>query len=305
MENLGKTPRSGPEGNNKPLDTLSTRSRGWCVTYNNWETHQPDAWDKIQLLGDYGCIAKEVGENGTPHIQGFLYFANKKQKGKLCKDFPKANFIPANGTPAQNRIYIFGNYTKGDKHKPLNETAIEWGECPKQGQRTDLDEIKNQIVAGKKVDEIVLETPMVYHQYGRTLEKIEQIVLRKQFRKEMTKGYWYFGKTGVGKSKKCFEGYNPETFYVKSLTEDFWDGYTGQETVILNEFRGQIPFSEMLDLCDWTPKFVKIKGKPPVPFLAKKIIVTSALSPQEVYHRSLEHNDKMEQFTRRFEIIEM
>lgn len=307
MPTLGKTPRSSPEGNTEPLDVPpSHRSRAWCVTYNNWRDHQPDAWDKIQLLGDYGCIAPEEGEqNGTPHIQGYLYFENKKQKGKLIKDFPKASFRPAFGSAEQNRTYIFGNYTKGDKFKPLNPEAIEWGTMPKQGKRTDLDEIKQEILDGKSVDEIVLETPMVFHQYGRTLERIEQIVLRKQYRKEMTKGFWYFGKTGVGKSKKCFEGYDPETFYVKNLNEDFWDGYRGQETVILNEFRGQIPFSEMLDLCDWTPKFVKIKGKPAVPFLAKTIIVTSALSPQEIYHRSLEHNDKMEQFTRRFEIIEM
>lgn len=181
----------------------------------------------------------------------------------------------------------------------------EFGIKPQQGHRTDLDFMKNRIMQGEKLCDIVLDNPMIYHQYGRTLEKIQDIKNRKLFRNVMTKGIWYWGKTGIGKSAKAFENFNPDTFYVKNVEEEFWDGYDGHKTVIINEFRGQIKFSELLDLCDWTPKYVKIKGKAPVPFLAETIIITSALHPNEVYAQSLHRNDRMEQFDRRFNVIEL
>lgn len=40
----------------------------------------------------------------------------------------------------------------------------------------------------------------MYHQYGRTLNAVEDITLRQKYRKWMTEGIWIYGKTGVGKS---------------------------------------------------------------------------------------------------------
>lgn len=196
-----------------------------------------------------------------------------------------------------------GSYTNGQKVKEPNPEFVEFGVLPKQGKRTDLDEIKDQIMNGKKVDDIALENPEMYHQYGRTLNKLEDIALRKRFRNWTTKGYWLYGGTGIGKSHVAFKNYNPDTHYVKNLNEDWWDGYTGQEVVIFNEFRGQIKYSELLDLMDKWPKTVKIRNRQPVPFLAKCVIITSALEPSEVYH-NLSGNDKLAQLTRRCQIIE-
>jgi hypothetical protein len=84
----------------------------------------------------------------------------------------------------------------------------------------------------------------------------------------------------------------------------WWDGYTGQETVILNEFRGQMLFSELLDLVDKFPKTVKIRNREPRPFLAKRLLVTSSMKPELVYSGVLEKSDNIDQLFRRFEIVE-
>ena len=47
-------------------------------------------------------------------------------------------------------------------------------------------------------DEIVCEDPEQYHQYGRTLHKLEDIALRKKHRTWMTTCDWLWGPTGVG-----------------------------------------------------------------------------------------------------------
>ncbi len=123
----------------------------------------------------------------------------------------------------------------------------------------------------------------------------------------MTKGIWYHGKTGCGKSETAFKDFNPDTHYVKSVNSkeaDWWDGYTGQETVIIDEFRGQITYSELLSLMDGWPKKVSRRCREPIPFLAKKIIITSSLPPEEVYV-NLAEKDSLDQLLRRCEIVEI
>jgi len=300
MTSLGKTPRSSQEGNTIPLDT---RERAYCYTLNNWT---PDDWSKVQLLGDYGCVAPEIAPTtGTPHLQGYFYFHNKKAFSVLKKKMPRAHFKVCKGSAEDNRAYIFGPYDKDGKHKDANPDAIEWGEMPKQGKRTDLDEIKNQIMEGKRVDEIAIEQPMTYHLYGRTLSKIEDIAMRKKFRTEMTKGIWYYGKTGKGKSHTAFENFNPDTHYNLNVKDNgWWEGYTQQDTIIINDFRGEISYNELLQIVDKWPHSVKRRNREPMPFLSKTVIITSSLHPESVYHRR-SAEDSMEQFYRRFEVKEL
>jgi len=303
---LANSPKSTQQGNTSPVEfkepKADTRARAYCYTLNNWSKEE---WDKVQLLGDYGCVAPEFAPTtGTPHLQGYFYFQNKKTFSALKKQLPRARFKCCDGNAEQNRTYIFGPYEKDGKVKPFNPEAIEWGEMPKQGKRTDLDEIKNQILAGKKVDEIAIEEPFTYHLYGRTLSKLEDLYLRKKFRTEMTKGIWYHGKTGVGKSHKAFEDFTPETHYVVPNDGGWWDGYTQQETVIINDFRGEIAYNQLLQMVDKWPYSVKRRGREPMPFTSKKVIITSSLPPAEVYKRRNEE-DSLDQLSRRFNVIEL
>ena len=113
------------------------------------------------------------------------------------------------------------------------------------------------------------------------------------------------GKTGVGKSHKAFDNYNSETHYLWKLNDKNWqDGYTGQEIVIINDFRGEINYNELLNLIDKWPYTLPRRGREPVPFLAKHIIITSSLPPEKVYWRR-DNEDYLEQLFRRIKIIEV
>lgn len=302
MNPFSENAQKCPEGNTRS----SGRHRAWCGTTNNY-TKEID-WSQIQLLGDYGCVAEEVAPNtGTPHLQWFLYFENKISFNSLKKKLPRSHIEVARGTAKDNRTYIFGPYDKDGKHKDANPTAIEWGTLPEQGKRSDLAIFKDSIMTRQStVDEIAIDNPIMFHQYGRTLQYIEDIALRKKYRTEMTKGIWYWGKTGVGKSHKAFEAYSPETCYDVPLNDNgWWDGYKQQPTVILNDFRGEIKFNELLKMVDKWPYSVKRRCREPMPFLSNLVIITSACPPEELYTHSLSENDKMEQFARRFEVIHL
>ena len=119
----------------------------------------------------------------------------------------------------------------------------------------------------------------------------------------MTEGIWYYGETGCGKSEKAFENYNPSTHY--KYTEEWWDGYTGQDTLIIDELRGDtLRFREILALVDKHPHYVKRRCREPIPFLAKQVIITSALHPKDIF-TNLNADDKLDQLYRRFKIIKL
>lgn len=296
------------------------RFRNYCFTLNNYTNEDCEMLGKatfgspfaktpgeLYKKGDikpfitYLCYAKEIAPTtGTKHLQGYLEMANAKTISALKKSLKNKSyhFEVSKGSAEDNRNYCMKTIDDEDE----NERWTEYGSPKQQGERTDLINIKNEIVKGKKVDDICMDNPNLYHQYGRTLSKIEDIVLRKKYRQWMTTCDWYYGPTGVGKSHKAFEHYNPDTHYLWKNDDNGWqDGYTGQETVIINEFRGNIPYGKLLELIDIHPTTIPRRGKEPAPFLAKHVIITSSLHPREIYC-NLSKNDSLEQLYRRIKI---
>ncbi len=244
-------------------------------------------------------------KTGKEHHQGFVYFSG----ALTCHKNKEGIFFSKRVAKLLNQCYhaaASGNLDQNCNYCIKDDKVFEFGKEPKQGHRTDLDAIKESIMTNKlSVDDICVEHPNLYHQYGRTLNKLEDIALRRRWRTEMTEGIWYYGETGIGKSHKAFEGFTPTTHYVFPNDNGWWDGYTGQETVILNEFRGEVLFSELLELCDKWPKTVRRRGREPVPFLAKLIIVTSALPPELVFNNVCDNLESIKQLKRRFQVINL
>lgn len=276
------------------------RYRNWCFTYNNYPTPPfsmaMEENTVEQLFGKfkYIVIGFEVGDSGTPHLQGYVDWVNARTLGglkRICGG--RIHWEPRQGTWDQAVQYCMkdGQY-------------IEFGTPNEQGKRTDLVALKDDILGGAKVDDIALENPVIYHQYGRTLTKIEDLALRRNFRTEMTEGIWLWGRTGVGKSHEAFDGYTPQTHYLYPNDNGWWDGYTQQPTVIINDFRGEIPYNVLLQLIDKWPVHVRRRNREPMPFTSTKIIITSSVPPQEVYHRTNE-KDNIQQLLRRLNVIEL
>jgi hypothetical protein len=134
-------------------------------------------------------------------------------------------------------------------------------------------------------------------------DRVETIRQRKQFRSWVTKGTWYYGGTDTMKSLRAFQNYNPNTHYIKPPQDQWWDEYTGQETVIIDDFRGKLSFSCLLQLTDGVPMFVQIRRKEGVPMIAKEIIITSLVTPEETYSKLGKCENSMAQLYRRFKVL--
>ena len=293
------------EGNNVTSEQ-NPRFKTRRYVFTSYEKKPPPFSKKMKYL----LFAPEVcPETGRDHWQGFVIYKSSRSISAVQKDGYTFGYLKKAGGDINHQLaYIKGPYEDGLKSKPFNPKWNEHGERPKgQGKRTDLDDLKNSIESGEvTVDEICMDSPISYHKYGRTLRTIEDIVARQKFRKWMTKGTWLYGPAGTSKSYTAFRrfegGYDPKTMYIWKNDGGWQDGYTGQETVIVNEFRGDsINYRELLSMCDEVPMYVRRRGREPAPFLAKHVIITSPMSPREVFNRRAE-NDSLDQFDRRFNV---
>lgn len=266
-----------------------------CFTLNNYTEEDVQTIQK-KWKYKYIVIGFEIGkENNTPHLQGYVEWTCDKKFSTLKKLHSSIHWEKRRGSAAEASTYC-------KKEGKFWEDGVI--SKPEQGKRNDLDEIKEEILNGRSVEDIALENPNLYHQYGRTLNKLEDIALRKKFRTWMTECIWYFGETGCGKSKLAFENFNPDTHYVWARDNGWQDGYTGQEIVIIDDFRGEITYGELLNLIDMYPYRLKRRNREPVPFLAKKIIITSPKNPVDTYC-NLAIKDSISQLLRRTQVVHL
>lgn len=258
-------------------------------------------YDAIYTQGQIKYMAwglEHCPQTGTQHHQCWVMFINPRSDD--VKNLKIIGELFGNSHTEPMRGYLLQNAAYCRKENELHE----WGDKPRQGSRTDLDDAVKRIRDGQDTAEsICLDDPGFYHQYGRTLHKAEDILMRKRFRNFQTTAIWLWGRSGVGKTHAAFTNLSPETHYDKPLDDKWWDGYTGQETVILNDFRGEIAYPTLLTLIDKWPTSVIRRCREPFPFLSKHIIITSCKPPELVYDQ--EPRDKMDQLLRRITVQEV
>lgn len=180
---------------------------------------------------------------------------------------------------------------------------------PQQGNMAGLAELIEGLRTGvlHYVD-TALAYPEIYTRHHKVLALAEAQYIRRLARNTMCDVLYLWGPTGVGKSHFAFNkfgpagGYyaNPDLFYVYNSDDGNWfDTYKGQEYVIFNEYRGGIKLASFLQMLDKWPYNVPRRHNAPYPFLAKYILITSAVPPRELYQNAFSDNDRLEQLTRR------
>jgi len=136
-------------------------AKNWCFTLNNYSD------DNISTLDSFPCsyiiYGKEIGESGTPHLQGYVQMEKKIRLTGLTK-LLQAHWSIAKGSPEQNVAYCSKDgdvYTRGS--------------IAKKGERSDLeafkDAVKDGMVSLKRAreehSEIVARYPRFANEYIR------------------------------------------------------------------------------------------------------------------------------------------
>lgn len=236
----------------------------------------------------YIVAGKEVGEEGTPHIQGYVYLSVEKSLAAMRKFLSRAHLTQAKGGAEANFKYCSKEgayYEKGTRpitNKRKGELGKEFWEeqlsLAKKG-RVDLCDPKIQVTH--------------FHQLNSIAAKYAPMPLDA----DGTTGLWFYGHTGTGKSRKARED-NPG-HYLK-LCNKWWCGYQGEDVAIMEDFDKQ---HHMLGhhLKIWADRYAfpaEIKGSK-INIRPKLIIVTSNWHPKEIWG---DDPQILEPILRRFEV---
>jgi hypothetical protein len=135
---------------------------------------------------------------------------------------------------------------------------------------------------GANIHGIAQEHPNIFVRSSTGIEKlIHHFTKPRNFQ---TVGYWLWGETGQGKSRWANTHF-PEAYY-KDPENDWWDGYYGQETVIIDDYRPSksLSFAKILRLVDRYPLQIQVKCAF-AQFVSKRIIFTSPMSLLDTFSR--------------------
>lgn len=117
------------------------RARAWVFVVNNWTEGECLKAQQLAQHCLYLVYGKEVGENGTPHLQGFCYFKHQRTGNIIQKHLPRA------WKKESVDMYAAIAYSKKDGD------FWESGREPKQGRRVDVEALRDDVKNGKRVDD--------------------------------------------------------------------------------------------------------------------------------------------------------
>lgn len=137
---------------------MGSRGKNWCFTLNNYTPADYDKFTRLVETGEcvYIIFGKEVGESGTPHLQGFVAFAKRVYLTDVKKRLSRtAHFGLARLVPESIE------YCKKDGD------VFEAGVLPVgQGKRTDIDDFKIDVKSGLlNLKEVREKHSVVYAKY--------------------------------------------------------------------------------------------------------------------------------------------
>ncbi len=252
--------------------TSSNKFRGWCFTLNNYTDAQYEQLRSVECK--YLVVGKEVGESGTPHLQGYVYFENALRFDTVKGRLPGEPHIEAQRGSNEQAIA----YCKKDA------AFEEFGEPPmSQKRKGELNAerwalAKRQAIEGKSED----IDPQIYIQHYSSIRGIMRDHPQDVADADDVTGVWIYGVAGVGKSRYARENY-PKA-YLKAMNK-WWDGYRGEENVILDDVDPSHSTWIGKFIKDWTDRYAfpaEIKGFM-IKIRPKKFIITSQYSIDQIW----------------------
>lgn len=281
-----------------------SQSKNWVFTLNNYSE---DEESELQVSHDcvsYIIFGKEVGDSGTPHLQGYIEFNKNMTLIGIKRLFKSDRFYLAKrlGTSEDAANYCRKGsdiYERGIMKKPrLTKTTVKNKllEFIPDIRKTGLREFSND--------------PNCNLSMLKHAEKWVSLNMSPRKITDPLVVYWFYGETGCGKTWRAYNesveaGCEP---YIRSGNGRFFDGYTGQSHVIFDDFReDDIPFNMMLRLLDKYPVSVEIKGSV-MQWKPRVIYITSPLEPKMTFTKNSYYGclDNIQQLLRRLtDIVEI
>lgn len=276
-------------------------ARDWCVTINHNMAGAGDL-DPGRLVKEHPNLKYAVWQlerapsTGQLHTQMFLRFVRPVRMAYVKKflDRNDAHCEARKGTAEQAADYC-------KKEDSRVDGPWEIGVFDAQGQRRDLEALfacaKSGMALREAAEEVGAWAFTYARAYDRALDEYQQA--RWEEMDEMGSvdempGFEppvvnvIYGDSGTGKSQWVYRSARriaKERGWkiYRKMPGEWWQGYTGQEVVIIDDFYGSIRWGTLLQLLDGYHGIrVEVKGGS-VPWDAKVVYITSNKHPRDWY----------------------
>lgn len=248
------------------------RLRNFCFTINN---PLPTCVETMNALPTtYLIYGLEKGESGTQHYQGYCEL-DKQYSFKTVKTMlPKAHIEKRRGTSTQA-----SDYCKKDGQ------FTEKGTISNPGKRNDIEHMLQMVKENKTTVELIETCPVPWTKYYKACDRA-----RYEYAKQVT-GFHpvtvtiLIGDADSGKTRKAYE-MDPNLYHWSPGSTLWFDGYTGQETILIDDYYGSIEYGKFLQLIDGYRFNLPIKGG--FTWKAwKNVIITSNDQPRNWYEKGM------------------
>jgi len=270
-----------------------SKARSWCFTLNNYEASEEAAIKQIPCK--YLLFGHERGEQGTPHLQGFISFDDARTFHNVASLLPRAHIEVAKSAAASIKYCKKdGDFVELGEYMSNREIAQRGGEA----LAARWEEWKKLALAGK-CDEI----PAQY--YVPHMSAFDRLAVRGQQHRENAPpldaldNWLYFGDTGLGKSKAARADFGGSVF-IKNVNK-WWDGYYGEDTALIEDLDPDAAKCLRWHLKIWCDhywfaaevKFGTIYIRP------KRIVITSQYTVEQLWH---DDNETIQAMSRRLKV---
>lgn len=251
------------------------RTRAWCFTINNHTDAEEASVKHAMEQARYGVYGREVGESGTPHLQGYIYFSNPRRfQGVKNLLGDRVHLEAARGTPEQNRNYC----TKDGDFYETGEIPLGQAERGNAGGRAEKRRWTDAFTAAKegRLDDIPAD--ILIRHYG-SIKRIRSDWQPLPEDEGTVTGVWFWGPPGTGKSHTARVEYPGA--YIKNQNK-WWDGYKGEDFVIIDDFDSNALGHHLKIWADKYAFTAEVKGGS-LRIRPKKIVITSNYTPREIF----------------------
>lgn len=286
---------------------MATPKRNYMVTIPNpTGPFQPELYP---LIG-YAVWQLEIAPTtGLPHYQCYLELSKPSRFSAikaLSPDLAKAHYEQREGNQAQAIFYCTKTETRAIV-PPLADG--EMGPFPfygpwfygvpavqgkKRNAEAELLSVADQVFKQHRTAfDIVEKQPLVYHTYGRTIEKMEEAYRLKRYRGCKPHVFVLVGPPNAFKSRTVRD-IEPSVWSRPLSDSMWWEGYCGQEAILMDDYRCSDPFNVFLRYIDRFEITVpKRNHKGGEPMMAKRIYITSPDHPDLWWPRIEENRGQL------------
>lgn len=263
------------------IDKQGGQYINWTFTLNNYTEAEVVLLKSLVLTNQvkYIIFGYEVGENGTPHLQGYVELLKRIRLTGLKKIMPARGHYSARlGTQQQAIDYCrkgeqskkewdelktkgpnFGKNAKvielGVKQTQAGSTLSEKDNLVQERLISMREKIKNGITEKDLYD----EEPLMCARFPKYVSKC--LSWRKPAIRDNLKVELHVGPTLSGKTHQAFARFpNLYNMPVKSGNTLWFPGYAGEQVVLLDDFKGGFTLDQFLRLTDKYPIQVEDKG---------------------------------------------